>query len=76
MLQGKRASLYATTLRARPAREKAEVVAGVRDQVWPLINAGQVVAIIDRELPMSQAPRAHRAMAASEHIGKILLLPD
>jgi putative PIG3 family NAD(P)H quinone oxidoreductase len=76
VLQGKRASLYATTLRARPAREKAEVVAGVRDQVWPLINAGQVVAIIDRELPMSQAPRAHRAMAASEHIGKILLLPD
>jgi len=25
---------------------------------------------------MSQAAQAHRAMAASQHIGKILLLPD
>jgi putative PIG3 family NAD(P)H quinone oxidoreductase len=76
VLQGKRASLYATTLRARPASEKAAVVAAVRDHVWPLVSAGKVAAIIDRELPMSQAPQAHRAMAASEHIGKILLLPD
>jgi putative PIG3 family NAD(P)H quinone oxidoreductase len=76
VLQAKRASLYATTLRARPAHQKAAVVAAVREHVWPLISAGQVVAVIDRELPMSQAAQAHRAMAASEHIGKILLLPD
>jgi putative PIG3 family NAD(P)H quinone oxidoreductase len=76
VLQGKRASLYATTLRARPAREKAAVVAAVRDHVWPLIDAGKIVAVIDRELPMSQAAQAHRAMAASEHIGKILLRPE
>ncbi len=75
VLQGKRASVYATTLRARPAAEKAEVVAAVRDNVWPLIGTGRLAAIIDRELPMSQAPQAHRAMSASEHIGKILLLP-
>jgi putative PIG3 family NAD(P)H quinone oxidoreductase len=75
VLQGKRASVYATTLRARPAAEKAEVVAAVRDNVWPLIGTGRLSAIIDRELPMSQAPQAHRAMSASEHIGKILLLP-
>jgi putative PIG3 family NAD(P)H quinone oxidoreductase len=76
VLQAKRASLYATTLRARPAHEKAVVVKAVREHVWPLIDAGRVVAVIDRELPMSQAAQAHRAMAASEHIGKILLLPD
>jgi putative PIG3 family NAD(P)H quinone oxidoreductase len=76
VLQGKRASVHATTLRARPAQEKAAVVAAVREHVWPLIDAGQVTAIIDRELPMSQAAQAHRAMAAGEHIGKILLLPE
>ena len=76
VLQGKRASVHATTLRARPANEKAAVVAAVHDRVWPLINAGQVTAVIDRKLPMSQAAQAHRALAASEHIGKILLLPD
>jgi putative PIG3 family NAD(P)H quinone oxidoreductase len=75
VLQSKRASIYATTLRARPPAEKAEVVAAVRDQVWPLIGAGKIAAVIDRELPMSQAPQAHRVMDSSEHIGKILLLP-
>jgi putative PIG3 family NAD(P)H quinone oxidoreductase len=76
VLQGKRASLHATTLRARPANEKAAVVAAVHDRVWPLIEAGQITAVIDRKLPMSQAAQAHRALAASEHIGKILLLPE
>ncbi len=76
VLQAKRASLFATTLRARPAHQKAAVVAAVHEHVWPLISAGQVAAVIDRELPMSQAAQAHRAMADSEHIGKILLLPN
>jgi NADPH:quinone reductase-like Zn-dependent oxidoreductase len=71
----KRASVHATTLRARPANEKAAVVAAVRDHVWPLIDAGKVAAVIDRTLPMSQAAQAHRAVAASEHIGKIVLVP-
>ena len=76
VLQGKRASVHATTLRARPAGQKAEVVAAVREHVWPLIGTGQIKAIIDQELPMSQAPEAHRAMAASQHFGKIVLVPE
>ncbi|HEV2537021.1 MAG TPA: NAD(P)H-quinone oxidoreductase, partial [Streptosporangiaceae bacterium] len=76
VLQGKRASVHATTLRSRPAEQKAKVVSAVRDHVWPLIGTGQVKAVIDRELPMTQAPQAHRAMAASEHIGKILLVAE
>ena len=76
ILQAKRASLHATTLRARPAHEKAAVVAAVREHVWPLIDAGKVAPVVDRELPMSQAAEAHRVMAASEHVGKILLLPN
>jgi putative PIG3 family NAD(P)H quinone oxidoreductase len=76
VLQAKRASVHATTLRSRPAEQKAAVVAAVREHVWPLIGTGQVRAVIDRELPMTQAPAAHRAMAASEHIGKILLVAE
>ena len=75
-LTAKRASIHATTLRARPANEKAAIVAAVRDNVWPLISAGQIAAVIDRELPMTQAAQAHRVMAASDHVGKILLLPN
>ncbi len=76
VLQAKRASVHATTLRARPADEKAAVVAAVHDRVWPLIDAGKVAAVIDRILPMSQAAQAHRALAASEHVGKIVLVPE
>jgi putative PIG3 family NAD(P)H quinone oxidoreductase len=73
MMHAKQASLYGRTLRARPPREKAAVVAAVRDNVWPLVSAGKVAAIIDRTLPMPRAAEAHRVMAASAHTGKILL---
>jgi putative PIG3 family NAD(P)H quinone oxidoreductase len=72
-LMAKRAAVIATGLRARPAQEKAAIVAAVREHVWPLIAAGAVRPIIDRALPLASAPEAHRLMESSEHIGKILL---
>jgi putative PIG3 family NAD(P)H quinone oxidoreductase len=75
VLQHRQASVHATTLRARPAEQKAAVVAAVRENVWPRIASGRVNAVIDREIPMAAAAQAHQVMAASEHIGKILLLP-
>jgi putative PIG3 family NAD(P)H quinone oxidoreductase len=74
MLMAKRGAVLATTLRARPAEQKAAIVAAVRGHVWPLVEAGRIRPVIHCELPMSQAPEAHRIMAASTHIGKILLL--
>jgi putative PIG3 family NAD(P)H quinone oxidoreductase len=72
-MHAKRAALYATTLRARPPAEKAAIVQGVREDVWPLITEGQIAPVIDTELPMSEAAQAHRLMEASTHVGKILL---
>jgi putative PIG3 family NAD(P)H quinone oxidoreductase len=72
-LMAKRGTIMATTLRARPAAQKAAIVSAVRENVWPLIDAGKIRPVIYRELPMSQAPEAHRIMAASAHTGKILL---
>jgi len=73
VLLGKRASVRATTLRARPAAEKAAIVAAVREQVWPLIAAGRVRPVIDRVLPLAEAPEAHRLIENGSHFGKILL---
>jgi putative PIG3 family NAD(P)H quinone oxidoreductase len=69
----KRASILAATLRARPLREKAAIVAGVREQVWPLVSAGQVRPVIDRVLPMADVAGAHRLLESGAHVGKILL---
>lgn len=74
-LMAKRGSVSATTLRARPVSDKARIVRGVTDRVWPLVEAGAIRPIIDRAIPMREAPEAHRLMESSDHIGKILLLP-
>jgi putative PIG3 family NAD(P)H quinone oxidoreductase len=73
-LMRKRASILASTLRARPPAEKAAIVAGVREQVWPLISAGRVRPVIDRVLPMADAADAHRLLDEGTHVGKILLV--
>ena len=78
-LMRKRASVHATTLRARPATgrgSKAEIVAAVLHDVWPDVERGVVRPIVDRRLPMSRAAEAHRLIESSEHIGKVLLLPE
>jgi putative PIG3 family NAD(P)H quinone oxidoreductase len=69
----KRASVIATTLRSRPANEKATIVAAVREHVWPLIEAGEVRPVVYTSLPMPDAAEAHRLMESSEHLGKVLL---
>ena len=72
-LLGKRASIHATSLRARPAAEKSAIVAAVLAGVWPAIEAGEVHPVIDRVLPLEDAAEAHRIMESSTHVGKILL---
>lgn len=74
-LLSKRAAVTATSLRARPAAEKAAIVAAVREHVWPLIGDGRVRPVVDSRLPMSRAADGHRAMEESTHTGKILLTP-
>jgi NADPH:quinone reductase-like Zn-dependent oxidoreductase len=72
-LMAKRGVIMSTTLRARPAAQKARIVAAVRENVWPLVEAGEIRPVIDRELPIAQAAEAHRIMTSSAHTGKILL---
>jgi putative PIG3 family NAD(P)H quinone oxidoreductase len=73
-LMRKRAAVLATTLRARPAAEKAAIVAAVREHVWPLVASGAFRVVVDRQVPLADAARAHRAVEASDHVGKVLLV--
>ncbi|MFX4287976.1 NAD(P)H-quinone oxidoreductase [Janibacter sp. G349] len=72
-LLSKRAAVIATSLRARPAAEKAAIVAAVREHVWPLVEDGAVRPIVQGTYPLERAADAHRELEASGHIGKILL---
>ncbi len=73
LLMRKRISLHGTTLRARPAEEKAAVVASVRDHVWPLVVDGGVRPVVFDRLPLAEAARAHEVLEGSSHVGKLLL---
>jgi NADPH:quinone reductase-like Zn-dependent oxidoreductase len=73
MLLSKRASVSAATLRARPAAQKADIVAATAAFVWPSIEAGEVRPVIDRVLTLDEAADAHRVIETSEHIGKVVL---
>ena len=72
-LLGKRAAVHATSLRARPADEKAAIVEAVLAGVWPAVEAGEVRPVVDRVLPLEQVRESHEVLEASTHVGKVVL---
>jgi NADPH2:quinone reductase len=74
-LMAKRASISATTLRARPHAQKAAIVAEVTRNVWPLIDSGRIRPVVDTVFDMAHAAAAHELLAAGGAFGKVLLTP-
>ncbi len=72
-LMRKRLTLTGSTLRARSVAEKGAVAAAVRQNAWPLIEAGKVKPVIHKVFPLAEAAEAHRTMEADTHIGKLVL---
>lgn len=72
-LLSKAGTIRATSLRARPAAEKALICADVVDHVWPMVADGRIEVVVDRAVDLSSAAAAHAAVAAGDHVGKVLL---
>jgi tumor protein p53-inducible protein 3 len=68
--------IFGSTLRMRPAAEKAQIVAAFLGQFGAALEAGRLRPPIYRAIPAADAPTAHRMMQASEHFGKIVLKFD
>lgn len=73
LLLARRARVLATTLRSQPLAVKEEIVARVREQVWPLVTSGAVRPIIAAEFPLERVEDAHAAMRAGGNLGKVVL---
>ncbi|KAA5605125.1 NAD(P)H-quinone oxidoreductase [Roseospira marina] len=69
----KRLTLTGSTLRPQPVAVKGRIAAALREQVWPLLEAGTVGPVIHETVPLAEAARAHTLMESSAHIGKIIL---
>jgi putative PIG3 family NAD(P)H quinone oxidoreductase len=72
-LLARRCSVHASTLRGRPAAQKAAICRAVIEHLWPLVEAGTVRPVIHTSVPMNDAATAHRTVVESGHIGKVLL---
>ena len=70
----KRAVITGSTLRPRPADEKARLAAEIERVVWPWIAAGKLSPVIDATFPLEEAAAAHAHLEAGEHVGKVVLL--
>ena len=73
----RRLSVAATNLRGRPAEGpggKAEIVAQVREHLWPLVEAGRVRPVVHEYVPVAEASRAHAAMEGGGVVGKLVLV--
>lgn len=73
-LMTKRATIMGTTLRARPHRERAAIVAAVGREVWPLIPA-KLRPVIHATVPFADAQSAHDLLDSGEVFGKVVLVP-
>ncbi|WP_369824622.1 NAD(P)H-quinone oxidoreductase [Cellulosimicrobium sp. CUA-896] len=54
-LLARRATVAGTTLRARPAAEKARIVRDVLAHVWPMVEDGRVRPVVHARVPLDEA---------------------
>ncbi len=69
----RRLHVIGSTLRTRSDADKAEIVAGFQERFGEAVAAGRLRVIVDRVLPLADAPEAHRVVASSAHFGKVVL---
>ncbi|MFJ2320767.1 NAD(P)H-quinone oxidoreductase [Pseudomonas sp. NPDC087817] len=70
---GKRAVVTGSLLRARTTAEKSAIADQLREHVWPALNAGRCLPMIDKVYALTDAAQGHAHMEAGDHIGKIVL---
>ena len=69
----RRLTITGSTLRPRPVSFKKQITKQLYDNIWPLLNAGQLKPVIYKTFKLDQAADAHSLMESSEHVGKIVL---
>ena len=78
-LIGKRARIIGLNVRNRPLTgpgSKAEIVAAVATDEWPLIEQGLIRPIISAKLPLADADEGQALLESKDSVGKVLLLPQ
>ena len=75
-LLGKRIQLIGSTLRTRDDAFKAELLADLEQQVWPLFASQQLDPQISRQYSINDAKQAFAELAGNQVNGKLVLVFD
>ncbi len=70
---GKRLHVMGSAMRPRTASEKEAIRDDLEDNVWPLLENGDIAPVMHAVVPFAQVVEAHRLMEAGDHIGKIVM---
>ena len=73
LVMRKRLTVTGSTLRVRPVPFKAAISQSLQKNVWPLLAKGQIKPVVSEVFAAKDAGKAHAAMEASAHVGKIIL---
>ncbi len=73
LVMRKRLTVTGSTLRVRPVAFKAAIAQALLRQVWPLLASGRIKPVVHAVFAAADAAKAHAAMEASAHVGKIVL---
>ncbi|MEM7519898.1 MAG: NAD(P)H-quinone oxidoreductase [Pseudomonadota bacterium] len=72
-LMTRRLTMTGSTLRPQSDLAKARIAQALRQDVWPLLDAGRIAPVMDSTYALEDAAQAHARMESSGHIGKIVL---
>lgn len=72
----KRLTITGSTLRGREYTFKKQLAEEIKEQVWPLLNTGQLKPLIYKTFSFEDVIQAHELMESSGHIGKIVLVHE
>ena len=68
-----RLTLTGSTLRPQPIANKARMAQGLKEWVWPMLEAGTVRPIIYKTFPLKDAASAHAELERADHVGKVMM---
>lgn len=69
----RRLHITGSNLRPQSDAKKAAMAQGLRQHIWPLIEAGELRPLIHATYPLKEAAQAHSLMESGAQIGKIIL---
>jgi putative PIG3 family NAD(P)H quinone oxidoreductase len=66
--------LIGSTLRSRSSEMKAQILAGIEQQLYPAFFSNKIKILIHKTLLITQAEAAHTILQNQENLGKVVLM--